>query len=364
MGVRPCFGSWQGGARFEEGGRKASAWRAADTALANQYIHGLEQNPEYGRVLELLWKLYDDRGQTRLLLQYFEEAAKPETAQAARIIHGHLLRRKGNNDQALEQYRAVLAFFPGSPVVLRSVAEILREEADAVGASESATAWQEATKPGTPDRVSAGLLRADSLRELKRPDQAVTAWQGLLAARPGDVDLARKIIGLFVEEGRTAEAAAGHEALARTGDAESRLDALRELGRLREAREEPDLAVAVYEQGLASLHFRHFKYDGFLTSLIRVRERFGGLAESTAKWREQAAGGGCCRGRVVADGAALPADCGWGGRRGVASQTRGPGSFECGLPAAIGGSLFSQRSRRGRGQDRGEPGQDGGTGPG
>jgi len=81
----------------------AVPWTPADTALANQSIQALERSPEDGRVLDLLGNLYEDHGQTRLLLQSFEEASKPEQAVAARVLHGHLLRRKGNSDQALDQ---------------------------------------------------------------------------------------------------------------------------------------------------------------------------------------------------------------------------------------------------------------------
>ena len=268
------------------------AWSAADTALANQYIKSLEQNPEYGRSLELLWKLYGDRGQTKLLLQYFEEASKPESAQAARILYGHLLRRKGNSDKAIEQYEAVLASSPGQPVALQSTAEVLRAEGDLDGALKRAARWREAVPAGSPEHVTAALFQAELLQELRRPDEAVALWKELVESRPGDIGLARQVIALFLGEGRTEEAAAGLDALAALPglDAESRLDALRELGRLREARDEPDLAVAVYERALGALHFRHFKYDGFLTSLIRVREQFGGLAELQSQWRAQAGG--------------------------------------------------------------------------
>jgi Tfp pilus assembly protein PilF len=282
-----CGAVWAGAAEAPP-----AAWSAADTALANQYIRSLEQNPEYGRVLDLLWKLYDDRGQTKLLLQYFEEASRPESSGAARILYGHLLRRKGNGEKALEQYRSVLRTAPRQPLVLRSMAEVLREEGDLDAALAQATLWRESAPPGSPENVAAGFFEADLLRQAHRLEEAVALWRGIAASRPDDAGLARRVIALLMEEGRTGEAASALETLASAPvlDAEARLEVWRELGRLREARDEPELAVKVYAQALASLHFRHFKYDGFLTSLLRVRERFGGLTELEGEWRGQATG--------------------------------------------------------------------------
>ncbi|HRX52870.1 MAG TPA: hypothetical protein P5016_00095, partial [Verrucomicrobiales bacterium] len=68
-----------------------SPWSASDTRLANQYIALLQQQPEYGNVLDLLWNLYQKRGQGELLLQYFESTAGPQGSPLGHLLYGHLL---------------------------------------------------------------------------------------------------------------------------------------------------------------------------------------------------------------------------------------------------------------------------------
>ena len=109
----------------------AAPWTAGDTKLANHYIRLLEQKPEYGNVLDLLWGLYEKRGQTGLLLDYFKRAATPATPEprqqgpaVARTLYGHLLRKDEQFDAALAIYTALLDEAPDDGVALRGAAEI------------------------------------------------------------------------------------------------------------------------------------------------------------------------------------------------------------------------------------------------
>ena len=42
----------------------AKPWSERDTRLANEYLSLLVQQPEYGRVVELLWTLYEKHEST------------------------------------------------------------------------------------------------------------------------------------------------------------------------------------------------------------------------------------------------------------------------------------------------------------
>jgi tetratricopeptide (TPR) repeat protein len=292
------FGGWVAGLALALAGaapeadeaKAAAAWDAADTALANRYIQGLVENPEYGRLLELLWKHYEDHGQTRVLLNYFEEAARPEDALAAKLIHGHLLRRKGNADQALAQYEAVRARAPEHPAVLTALRDLFRAEGRNEEAREQAADLMGVLPSGADAWAEAGGVLAELHRAVGAEDEAVAVWMELWRRRPEDAALRRRVLDGLVEAGRTAEAVEVCRAEVGRAGGEARLEALRELGTLLEVREEAGEAIRIYEEALSGLHFRHFEADGFLTRLVRAHERFGGLPGLAARWKEAADG--------------------------------------------------------------------------
>ncbi|MEZ5304103.1 MAG: hypothetical protein R3F11_26190 [Verrucomicrobiales bacterium] len=70
--------------RPDRGGGRArqdpAAWTEKDTALANHYLAALQASPEYGNVLDLLWNLYDAKGQSAFLIDHFRAMAAADGA--------------------------------------------------------------------------------------------------------------------------------------------------------------------------------------------------------------------------------------------------------------------------------------------
>jgi hypothetical protein len=50
-------------------------WSERETRLANEYLSLLVQQPEYGRVLDLLWTLYEKHDATKLLVENVTQQA-------------------------------------------------------------------------------------------------------------------------------------------------------------------------------------------------------------------------------------------------------------------------------------------------
>ena len=71
-------------------------WAERETRLANEYLSLLVQQPEYGRVLDLLWTLYEKHDSTKLLVENVSQQASSSKHPAVLLVHGHLLRRSGD----------------------------------------------------------------------------------------------------------------------------------------------------------------------------------------------------------------------------------------------------------------------------
>lgn len=265
-------------------------WDDSDTAIANHYIQSLQQTPEFGKVLDLLWDHYEKHGQVRLLLQYFDQAAQAPDALSAKLINGHLLRKKGNAEAAMEAYEAVFAQAPDNVFVVRALAETHRAAGHAEQAAEFFGQLAKLEGPGAESWTATQLARADLARELKRVDEAVAIWLETLERRPGDLELRKQIVAQLLEEGRTAEAIQIYEALTEDGDPERRLLAMKELGRLYEFVDDFDHAIEIYEEALGTIHFKHFLHDEFAGRLVRVYERFSRVEELETAWLKAAEG--------------------------------------------------------------------------
>ncbi len=104
-----------------------SPWTEADTRLANHYIQLLQKDPAYGKVLDLLWDVYDKKSQTSLLLDYFKGASVSGPT-VARLIYAHLLRKSDQIEEARPIYDQVLEVEPGNLPALKALAEIADQQ--------------------------------------------------------------------------------------------------------------------------------------------------------------------------------------------------------------------------------------------
>ncbi len=263
-------------------------WDAGDTRLANHYILSLQQNPEYGKVLHLLWEHYEKHGQTRLLLQYFDTAAKRDDNAIARLINGHLLRKKGNAEAALEAYQAVSAEFPDNAHALRAMAEISRQLGFHDQALEHFARLGTLLGPEAEDWAQIQMARAELLRKLGQNGEAIELWLATLKTRPGDLGLRKQIVALLLEEGQTEAAIASYAPLLESAHVETRVLAMKEVARLHEFVDDFDNAVKMYRQALATVHFKHYLHDEFLVRMVRVHERFGRAEALGDDWRKAA----------------------------------------------------------------------------
>lgn len=263
-------------------------WDESDTAVANHYIQALQQTPDYGKVLDLLWDHYEKHDQTRLLLQYFDQASQAENALTAKLINGHLLRKKGNLEAALEAYEAVYAKTTTNAFVVRALAQTHLAAEHNEQAAEFFEQLAKLEDPAEASWVETQLTRANLLRELSRVDEAIGVWREMLDARPGDLDLRKRIVAQLLEEGRTEEAIEIYAVLTEDADPERRLLAMKELGRLFEFIDDFDNAVKTYREALSTIHFKHFLHDEFLSRLVRVHERFGRIDELKTDWENAA----------------------------------------------------------------------------
>lgn len=265
-----------------------SPWSASDTRLANQYIALLQQQPEYGNVLDLLWNLYQKRGQGELLLQYFESTAGPQGSPLGHLLYGHLLRKNEDLDGAKKHYEAVIKAVPQQKDALRGVAEILESQGQKARALSSYVRLVEIVPPGTEEGVALRLRLAALLRETGQIEQSVRIWEEVLEAHPGEVKLRTEVVGLLLEANRTPEAAKILESVVKDGTVEQRIDALRELARLHEFVNDFEASASADRRGMALAHFRNYVHEEFFTRLVRLYERFGRLVELETELKKPA----------------------------------------------------------------------------
>ncbi|MBL9151075.1 MAG: tetratricopeptide repeat protein [Verrucomicrobiales bacterium] len=257
----------------------AAEWTESDTRLANHYIRLLEQNPEYGNVLDLLWGLYEKRGQTALLVDYFKQASMQQGSIVVQTLFAHLLRKAERLDEARDIYSAILETAPDDFHALRGAAEISDQQKRSAKALALYNRLAEKTPIGTEDGAAFRLRQAAMLKETGQIDEAARIWNELIAAWPGNVALRSEIVALLIEAGRADDATAALKGLAQTSDPEARLNALNSLARLHEFVGDFEAASVALRDAMAVLHFQHHEYAALFERLVRLHERFDRLPE-------------------------------------------------------------------------------------
>ncbi|MCB1227274.1 MAG: hypothetical protein KDK99_15760 [Verrucomicrobiales bacterium] len=255
----------------------AAAWTERDTRLANEYLSLLVRQPEYGRLVELLWQLYETHGETALLLNTLKQQAEQTRHPAVRLVQAHLLRRAGQREAAAELYAAVAKERPKDPLVCRAAADLAREQDPA-----ALVGWLkqllEALPEGSSARANAWLELGDAHFAESEIDAAVEAWKKAASEPgPGVEERARVAAQRLMQAGRPQEAAAFFEALVEKADPASRLDALLDLARIHEHAGEFEAADAALKQALAVTHFRDARHAEVLERRVRLHERFDRL---------------------------------------------------------------------------------------
>lgn len=253
------------------------AWTERETRLANQYLSLLGEQPEYGRVLDLLWELYEKHDSTALLLQNIEAQAKASNHPSIMLVRAHLVRRSGDPKAAIPLYEAVLEIQPNQVPALRSLADLLAETNDGIRAfalrKQLADLLPESSNERARAWIDAGHLAL--LQEL--PEEAAAAWEEAAATRPEDVDLIREVARLLIRAGKPDRGAHYLDALIEKTDSAKRLDALLELARVHVHADDFERAGASLQRALEMLHFRDARYASTFLRWVRLHEQFGHL---------------------------------------------------------------------------------------
>lgn len=253
------------------------AWSDRESRLANEYLSLLVSQPEYGRVVDLLWNLYDKHGATKLLLDNVAAQAQATRYPAALLVQGHLLRKSGDLKGAALVYDGVLKAEAKNPHALRARADLARDLADPATALSllqrlvDITPDNDSRKPQLWIEVGTLALAAN------RPGEAAGDWEKAAALNPDNYDLARQVAELLLRAGFPDRAATFYATLAERSDPQHRLDALFDLARVHEYADQFAQADAALVKGLAMLDFRDQRYVEFFRRRVRLHERFGAL---------------------------------------------------------------------------------------
>lgn len=255
---------------------KETTWSEADTKLANQYLHLLEKDPGYGKVFELLWGLYEKRGQTEVLDAYLAKAAQAGTG-VAPLLDAHVKRRQGDIEAARERYNKVWESNQQDRHALRGLAEIADETHRESKALSYYTRLVELGAPSEEEQVRDRLKQADLMRRLGQSEGAIQTWENMLS-KPGlEAQQRRSIMADLIGSGRPEVVIAALEKQVESTDSAESLAALEELVRIHALAGDFAKASSRAVEALNRLHFQSPQAAELFARLVRLHERFDEL---------------------------------------------------------------------------------------
>ncbi len=291
---------------------EAKPWQEQDAKLASEYLNLLVEKPEYGRVLELLWSLYEKHGATAFLLESIATQAKEQPHPHVLLVHAHLLRKAGKLPEAVARYEEVLKLEAENAIALRACADIARERGEHDKALSYLHKLESPLPAGSPERAMLLLEVGRTALSAGRQDAAGAAWEAAVSMQPDNAALVREAAQLLLGAGFLDKAVGLYRKLAASTDPARRLDALFDLSRLEEQADHFEDAAKALRDGLALLHFKDWRYGQFFQRLVRLHERFNQLdtlkadlikASQTQPPREQALSDLARYSSLVVDGA-------------------------------------------------------------
>jgi tetratricopeptide (TPR) repeat protein len=254
-------------------------WAERETKLANEYLSLLVQQPEYGRVLDLLWALYEKHDATKLLVENVSQQAEKSKFEAVKIVEAHLIRRSGDLKRAAQLYDDLLKAAPNNLILLKSRAEVARELSDPATAFTLIKKAAELTPADDPQAPQMWIELGGLAMASGRNAEAADAYERAAKQKPQDIDLARQVAQLLLQAGFPERAANFFSKLADQKDPQRKLDALYDLARIYEHADQFAKADKALTDGLALLHFRDGRYFDFFRRRVRLHERFGTLED-------------------------------------------------------------------------------------
>ena len=254
-------------------------WAERETKLANEYLSLLVQQPEYGRVLDLLWALYEKHDATKLLVENVSQQAEKSKFAAVKIVEAHLIRRSGDLKKAAQLYDDLLKTDAKNLIVLRARAEVARELSDPATAFTLIKKAAELVPPDDPQGAQMWIELGGMAMAGGKNAEAADAYERAAKLKPQDIDLARQVAQLLLQAGFPERAANFFSKLADQKDPQRKLDALYDLARIYEHADQFPKADKALTDGLALLHFRDGRYLDFFRRRVRLHERFGVLED-------------------------------------------------------------------------------------
>ena len=253
--------------------------------MLERYRQVLVANPAEGIALERLWKAYADKGQTTQLI---EEYRKGGTF-AAEMILGHLLRRAGQPEEARAAYERAASIDPVNPLAPLSLGGLHAADGKS---RESAASFQKAipllppNDPRLPEILqqlgAQWLALGDSAR-------ASDAWEQMIKANPGDLDLRRNLADTYAQN-HLPDRAIGHlEFLVEKAAPAERAVALQKIARIRQGAGDQDGAIKALERALALTTPGNWLRGELQSQLIRLHQRYHRTAELEDRWKKYAA---------------------------------------------------------------------------
>lgn len=252
-------------------------WSEKDSRLATEYLNLLVEKPEYGRVLDLLWELYDRHQSTPFLLENIAQQVKAQPHPSVMLVHAHLLRKSGNLVQASALYTEVLKQDAKNVVALRARADIAQENGDTSSALGFLLKLTDTFPTGDPQRAPLLLEQGKLAVAVNQMDEAARAWEQAVKLQPDNAALSREVAQLLLSSGFLDKALTLYKQLTNVADPERKLEALYDLSRLEEQADHFPAAADALRQGLGLLHFKDWRYAQFFQRQVRLHERFGQL---------------------------------------------------------------------------------------
>lgn len=254
-------------------------WAERETKLANEYLSLLVQQPEYGRVLDLLWALYEKHDATKLLVENVSQQAAKSKFASVKIVEAHLIRRSGDLKRAAQLYDTLLKTDAKSLILLKSRAEVARELSDPATAFTLLKKAAELVPADDPQGPLMWIELGGMAMAGGKNSEAADAYERAAKLKPQDIDLARQVAQLLLQAGFPERAASFFSKLADQKDPQRKLDALYDLARIYEHADQFAKADKALTDGLALLHFRDGRYLDFFRRRVRLHERFGTLED-------------------------------------------------------------------------------------
>ncbi len=252
-------------------------WSDKDSRLATEYLNLLVEKPEYGRVLDLLWELYDKHQSTAFLLDNIAQQAKSQPHTSVILVQAHLLRKASKLDEASALYAEVLIKDAQNIIALRARADLAQESGDHSTALGFIRKLTDTFPSDDPQRAPLLLEQGKLASALSQMDEAAKAWEQAIKLQPDNAALSREVAQLLLSSGFLDKALALFKQLTTVADPEKKLDAFYDLSRLEEQADHFPAAADALRQGLELLHFKDWRYTQFFQRQVRLHERFGQL---------------------------------------------------------------------------------------